>query len=141
MTQTIIVDLAVEILQEKRRPLHYKELTDLIMKKKKIAGRTPQNTIRAAIAYDTRFKRVGEGVYALAVWDEYPVARFAKDIAYDILKKRRKPISPAELGRRVLEERQFVGSPASIAQFIVRSDPRVYFDKQVGVIGLREWQR
>lgn len=135
-----VVRVIEAILRDKHRPLHYLEVTRLALKKHPLAGRTPQNTVSAILATDARFKRVAEGVYALASWDEYPAARFAKEIAYDILKSHKRPIPVRELGKRILRERQFKCTATVIARQAIRSDPRFYIDRESGLVGLSEWK-
>ena len=63
---------AYEILKKRGKPLHYLELTKLIMKKKEIKGRTPWKTVNAAICTNPKFKRIGKsriGMYALSEWE------------------------------------------------------------------------
>jgi|WetSurMetagenome_2_1015567.scaffolds.fasta_scaffold798670_1 hypothetical protein len=135
-----IAQVAVEILQKEKHPLHYREITKRLLRKCHLGGRTPHETVRSRLGTDSRFKRVAEGVYALAEWEEYPVARFAKDIAYDILKSRKLPITLKELGERILRERQFKGAPSLIGRNSVKSDPRFYID-QSGLVSLSEWKK
>ena len=64
---------AYEILKKKGKPLHYVELTKLIMKRKEIKGKTPWKTVNAAICTNPKFKRIGKrrsGTYALSEWDK-----------------------------------------------------------------------
>ena len=102
---------------------------------------TPHQTVRSRLATDARFKRVAEGVYALAEWREYPATRFAKDIAYDVLKSEQKPVTLSELGEAILRERNFVGGPNLVARNVVRSDKRFYFDRRRKLVGLAEWRK
>ena len=66
-----ILTHAYEILKKEGKPLHYKTLTDLIMKKKELKSKTPWNTVNAAICTNSKFKRIGKGrsgTYALREW-------------------------------------------------------------------------
>ena len=135
-----IGEVAWGILKKRGIPLHYTEITRLVMRKRPLTGRTPANSVRARLGSDPRFKRVAEGVYALAEWSDYPVARFAKDIAYDALKTRGSPISPTELGTIILKERQFESSPGGIARGATDADGRFYYDPNRRLIGLTEWR-
>lgn len=119
--------------------MHYMELTRLILRERSLSGRTPHETVRAAVGTDPRFKRVAEGVYALTEWEEYPVARFAKDIAFDALMERGSPMSMTELGEAVLEERHFVGGPKQVVRNVLRSDGRFCQDPDTGLVRLAEW--
>lgn len=64
-----ILIYAYEILKKEGKPLHYKTLTELIMKKKELKGKTPWNTVNAVICTNSKFKRIGKdrsGIYALS---------------------------------------------------------------------------
>jgi hypothetical protein len=140
MKERPITRVAEEIFRREKRPLHYKELTKMVMLERSLGGRTPYETVRSAIGTDPRFKRVAEGVYALTEWTEYPVARFAKDIAYDVLKSRGEPMAMAALGEAILKERRFAGGPNQVVRNVLRSDKRFYFDPGNQLVGLLEWE-
>jgi len=139
--QPSIVNVAEEILQQYGKPMHYKALTSLLLEKCELTGKTPHESVRSRLASSPKFKRIAEGIFALSIWQEYPPIRFAKDIAYEILKAKNKPISLALLGREILIERKFLGTPAMIARQAVINDKRFYYDKSIGVVGLVEWKK
>ena len=56
-----IKELAFEILKKKESPLHYKEITALIRKKKNLTGRTPWKTVNARLCTSSKFKKIGKG--------------------------------------------------------------------------------
>lgn len=140
MKKRSIVQVAEEILRREKCPLHYRDLSEIITSELTLKGQTPHETIRSKIATDPRFKRVAEGVYALTEWDEYPVSRFAKDIAYDVLTSQGKPMTMAELGKAILEERHFVSGPKQVVRNVLRSDERFYYDRENRLVGLVEWR-
>ena len=139
MNKRPISIVAEEILQKTGQPLHYKELTKMLIDKCDLSGKTPYESVRSSLATNPKFKRIAEGTYALTSWTEYPTARFAKDIAYDVLRKRGKSISLVLLGEKILEEREFIGGPAMVARGVLNTDKRFYYDKKLGVVGLVEW--
>jgi len=116
--------VAGQILKKAGHPLHYTEITKRLLPQFRLVGMTPHQTVRSRLATDARFKRVAEGVYALAEWREYPATRFAKDIAYDVLKSEQKPVTLSELGGAILRVRNLVGGPNLVARNGVRSDNR-----------------
>jgi restriction system protein len=76
------LDAVEHVLTEAADPLHYQEITDLIIKKKLwyTEGKTPDATINARLAVDikkhgklSRFMRTEPGIYALREWgfEEY----------------------------------------------------------------------
>ena len=142
MKTTIPVTTAVEILlEESGKPMHYKEITKQILHQCNLHGKTPHETVRSLIGTNSKFIRVTEGVYALSKWKQYKPARFAKDIAYDILKARGKSMSMTALGKKVFEEREFVGGPRMVVRNVVSKDKRFLFDRDSELVSLAEWQR
>jgi hypothetical protein len=133
--------LAREILEQEGKPLHYEEITRRALQVRSSQGATPAQTVCAQMSVHPEFVRVAEGVFALSKWKGVRAARFAKDIAYDILTKTGYPLAPKELGLKILVERNFVGSPGLIARNSTRSDPRFHFDREQQTIGLSEWTR
>jgi len=136
-----IASIMEEILRAKNKPMHYLELTRLVLKQRPISSRVPFNTVASVLVTDPRFKRTAEGVYALASWTRYPVARFGKDIAYDILTARKRPITLRELGEAILKERWFTGLPAAVARRAVKSDPRFTYDRATRRVSLSKWKK
>jgi DNA-directed RNA polymerase delta subunit len=64
--ENTIAEIAYEILKKRGEPLHYKEITNLIMKSKEVKGKTPWNTVNASLCTNPKFKRVDKGTYALS---------------------------------------------------------------------------
>jgi hypothetical protein len=133
--------VAEEILLKVGRPLHYKELTKMLLDQCDLLGKTPHESVRSTLATNSKFKRVSEGVFGLAIWKQYPAIRFAKDIAYDILKKKRKPMNLGDLGTEIFLERKFISDPKVLVRNIYRTDKRFYYDAQLQQVGLTEWER
>ena len=136
-----IVRIAEEILKAEKRPLHYRVITKRLLNQHRLHGLTPHETVRSRLGTDERFKRVAEGMYALAEWDEYPTARFAKDIAYDVLKSRRRPMSLTALGIAILKERNFVGGADQVARNVIRTDKRFAYDPDTRLVALAKWKK
>ena len=113
----------------------------MLLDKCALTGNTSHESVRSRIGTDERFKRVAEGVYALTEWDEYPVARFAKEIAYDILITVEEPLPMLQLGEEILAERKFAGGPGQVARNAIRTDERFYLDQEKGLVGLVEWRK
>src|SRR6185503_16684875 len=98
--------------------------TRLLLKRLPLDGKTPHESVRTQIGYNQKFKRIAEGVYALAEWEEYCTARFAKDIAYNLLKASGRPMTLTEVGEAILKERAFIGRPRMIGRNVVNNDQR-----------------
>ena len=130
MSEKTIAEIAWEIYEQEGRSLHYRELTKLIRQHKRLAGKTPDQTVRLAIGTNENFERIAEGVYCPTEWEEYPRVRFGKDIAYDILNSRGASIDYHELGLAILEERKFKGNPTSISVNSTTNDNRFYNDHE-----------
>lgn len=68
-----INNLAFEVLEKAGRPLHYQEIADLIMKVRRLKGKTPRNTVNAVLHKDPRFKKDSKsrnGIYGLSEWQD-----------------------------------------------------------------------
>lgn len=139
MTNQTIASAAEEVFRLLERPLHYRKLTKLIIGKCDLIGRTPHESVRSRLSTNPKFKRVAEGVYALAEWDQYPVARFAKDIAFDILENRGGPMNMDALGQAILDERKFVGGPRQVVRNVLRTDKRFIYDRVTELVSLAKW--
>ena len=135
-----ITDYTYEILNEINKPLHYKEITKLVLNRRNIKGITPHETLRSLIGNDSRFIRVARGAYALREWPNYRGIRYAKDIAYDILETSARPMGIEELGERIIQERYFVGGAKQVARNVIRTDKRVYYDETTKMVSLVNWK-
>jgi hypothetical protein len=133
-----ITEAAEEVLMRNGHPLHYKVLTEEIHHCS-LTGKTPSESVRSRLATSPKFKRVAEGVFGLVGWSEYSPVRFAKDIAYDILKKTGRPLNIDDLGRAIILERKFSSDPKVVVRNSIRSDRRFYYDSAKKLIGLVEW--
>ena len=136
-----ITDVAEKILVNKGTPMHYKELTSKILQigECKLEGKTPSETVRSSIATSPKFIRVAEGTYGLREWTNYTEGRFAKDIAYGILVKYKRPMKLEELGKKIHQERFFVGGAKQVARNVIRSDKRFFFDEVTQMVSLVGW--
>ncbi len=71
-----LLDAAAKVLTEANNPMNCRQIIETAIKKKywqpKKAGKTPQNTLNAAISrdikksYDSRFEKAGRGQFALS---------------------------------------------------------------------------
>jgi DNA-directed RNA polymerase delta subunit len=136
-----VTKAAEEILEKSGKPMHYMEITKLILRKCDLHGKTPDQSVCSRISTNSKFVRVAEGVYALSKWKNYTRIRFAKDIAYDILKSKGESLSLKELGIKVFEERPFRGSPKAVIRNSIRRDGRFYLDNNSELVSLAEWNK
>ncbi len=65
-------EVCYDILKENGKPMHYKRITEEVLKRCKSVGSTPQNTMFARMSTDNkgRFKRLGKGNFSLTEWDK-----------------------------------------------------------------------
>ena len=63
------------VLKENGKPMHYKKITEEVLKRSKSVGETPQNSMFARMITDNknRFKKTGKGTFSLSEWDNKPV--------------------------------------------------------------------
>ena len=67
-----MVDAAHDILTNRRKPMHYREITRTALKKKTInvTGKTPEMSMVGVLNRDPRFYRFGAGIYGLLSWQK-----------------------------------------------------------------------
>jgi DNA-directed RNA polymerase delta subunit len=67
-------EVCYEVLKEYGKPMHYKKITEEVLKRSKSVGETPQNTMFARMTTDTqnRFKKTGKGMFGLTEWENKP---------------------------------------------------------------------
>jgi len=56
--------LAIKILKNSNRPMQVEEITEKIMKIRKIRGKTPGNSVSNCLQFSKYARRVSPGVYA-----------------------------------------------------------------------------
>ena len=59
--------LAQRVLKEQKKPMHYRDITQEIVKVKQTKGKTPERTVMAVLIRDTHnvFQRMGNGIFGL----------------------------------------------------------------------------
>ena len=93
-----LADQLERILQERRLPMHIRELTAGVGKSKLKSGglRTVKNT-SVSLSYHERFKPLGRtGYWILSEWNGYETGTVA-DVAAEILQESNRPMTEAEL--------------------------------------------
>lgn len=80
-----IKDKAYLAMQKEGRPLHFREITDLINKCKFDHKKANSQTVHNELIKDSRFVLVGRGIYALAKWGYE--AGTVKDVLVNLIKK------------------------------------------------------
>ncbi len=68
MPRKSIADLAYSILEENHRPMHYRKITEEIMKIKEIKAENPHHDVNALMGVDQRFVRYQRGIWGLIKW-------------------------------------------------------------------------
>jgi DNA-directed RNA polymerase delta subunit len=93
------------ILKETGKPLHFKEIANLIdryqLNKKR---KTHPQTVHNELIRDKRFVLVGRGIYALSEWGYQRGT--VKEVLEDILEKSNKPMSREEIMNKILSVRK-----------------------------------
>jgi len=95
-------DKAYIILKEKKQPMHFREVTELINKANLGSTLAQPQTVHNELIKDSRFVLVGRGTYALKEWGYQPGT--VKDIIIQILKENNF-LSRDEIVKKVLESR------------------------------------
>ena len=68
MYKKTIADLAYGILEENHRPMHYRKITEEVMKAKEIKAENPHHDVNALMGADQRFIRYQRGIWGLVKW-------------------------------------------------------------------------
>lgn len=68
MQKKSIADIAYDILEESHRPMHYRKITDEVMKIKEIKAENPHHDVNALMGADQRFIRYQRGIWGLVKW-------------------------------------------------------------------------
>ena len=55
--------LAIKILKKSRRPMKVEEITDKILRVKRVKGKTPNNSVSNCLQYSKHARRVKPGIY------------------------------------------------------------------------------
>jgi len=73
-------EVCYEILKDHGKPMHYKKITEEVLKKTKSVGLTPQNSMFARMATDNkgRFTKLGKGMFGLTEWKKEEVVQDAQ---------------------------------------------------------------
>jgi len=101
-----VKDKACLVLKKEKRPLHFREITDLInslkFEKRAQTQALPQ-TVHNELIRDPRFVLVGRGIYALGQWGYEPGV--VRDVILKVLKEAKRPLSKEEIVKKVKNQR------------------------------------
>ncbi len=92
---TSIVKITEMFLLTSKRPVHYKELCNVILKNKKLLTSTPCESVRTILSLSKNFDSYGKGMYGLKSWGYkwyklyYDCGYYfsLRDTCYNIIKK------------------------------------------------------
>ncbi len=68
MKHKSVADVAYEILIEHKKPLHYRKITEELMKIKPLKVKEPYYAVNASMSGDKRFMRTKRGIWGLVRW-------------------------------------------------------------------------
>jgi len=68
MHKKSIADLAYDILEQNHRPMHYRRITEELVKIKALKAENPHNDVNASIGADNRFIKHNRGIWGLLKW-------------------------------------------------------------------------
>lgn len=101
-----IKDKAFIVFRKENRPLHFRELAQLIDENDAFKGnrKAHPQTVHNELIKDEQFVLIGRGTYALKEWG-YEQG-LVKDVIVKVLAKAKKPIPKNEIVERVLKQRK-----------------------------------
>lgn len=68
MTRKSIADMAYTILEDNHYPMHYRKITEKILKVKNITAEKPHHAVNALMGVDNRFIKYQRGIWGLIKW-------------------------------------------------------------------------
>lgn len=92
------------VLKEKKKPLHFIEIAELIDKFKLGKKKAHPQTVHNELIKDNRFVLIGRGIYALREHGYFEGT--IREVIKDILEKRKEPMSKEEIMTEVLKIRK-----------------------------------
>ena len=100
-----VKDKAYIIFKNEERPLHFREVAELIDKADLFDSqkKTHPQTVHNELIKDGRFILVGRGIYALSEWGYRPGT--VKDVISAVLKESKKPLTKEEIIEKVSKRR------------------------------------
>ena len=122
----VTMQRAYLILKETRKPLHFREIAELIDKHKLGKGKTHPQTVHNELIKNSHFVLVGRGTYALAEWG-YKEGT-VKEVLEDILRRSGKPMKRNEILDKILKMRQVKKSTVliNLNNFFVKAGKDAY---------------
>lgn len=96
-------DKAYVVLKKNSKPLHFRDITDMINEKGFSKKQANMQTVHNELIKDSRFILVGRGIYALKEWG-YKEGT-VKDIIASILKEKNDSLSKNKIVEEVLKQR------------------------------------
>jgi DNA-directed RNA polymerase delta subunit len=96
-------DKAYIVLKKNEKPLHFRDITNLINEKGFSSRKANTQTVHNELIKDDRFILVGRGIYALSEWGYKPGT--VTDIIASILKKENNPLPKQDIIDKVLDQR------------------------------------
>jgi hypothetical protein len=134
-----VKDKIILVLSEKQKPLHFREITDLIFclnkdlekRDSRSFGLHPQ-TVHNELIRSNDFVLVGRGLYALKDWGYNPGR--VKDVITNVLKSSSGPLSKEQIINEVLKQRMVKESTI----FLGLQDKKSFDKDQEGKYKIRE---
>jgi DNA-directed RNA polymerase specialized sigma subunit len=134
-----VKDKIILVLNENKKPLHFREITDLIFslnkdlekKNSRILNLHPQTVLNELIR-SNNFILVGRGLYALKDWGYNPGR--VKDVIVNVLKSASEPLTKEEITNQVLKQRMVKESTV----FLGLQDKKIFDKNEEGKYKIRE---
>ncbi|NLL61412.1 MAG: hypothetical protein GX240_01310 [Candidatus Atribacteria bacterium] len=137
MSRKSIADLAYDILEENRRPMHYRKITEEVMKISDIKAEKPHHGVNALMGADQRFVRYQRGIWGLLKWKyreanlPYSLTSYCLHNGTIFLTNYLKPYFAGQQGEQ-LREATFIDSEGEEINVVVDYRKKT-------IIGLKEW--
>ncbi|MBU3918949.1 hypothetical protein KKC63_03555 [Patescibacteria group bacterium] len=115
-------DNAYLVLKKEEKPLHFRDITELIGKLPASSGGVLSESVHNELIRNENFVLIGRGIYALKEWGYEPGT--VREVISEVLKSAKKPLKKDEIFKKVLKQRDVKESTV-----LLNLQNKKYFDK------------
>jgi len=137
MKHKSVADIAYEILSKHEKPLHYRKITEELIKVKPLKVKEPYYTVNASMSGDKRFIRTKRGIWGLVKWKykdaniKYSLTSYCLKDGTMFLTSYMRPFFPKD--KKIIEI-TFIDKEGIEIEALVNNELNC-------IIGLKDWYR
>lgn len=137
MKHKSVADLAYEILSKYKKPLHYRKITEELVKIKPLKVKEPCYTVNSSMSGDKRFMRTKRGIWGLVKWKfkdaniKYSLTSYCLKDGTMFLTSYMRPFFPKD--KKIIEI-TFIDKEGNEIEALVNNELNC-------IIGLKDWYK